>query len=487
MRDALSPGERLALLRTLNELPHSIFEEIRIAIGAPAHVLPSGSAAQGDRGAALVDWSNTPVGCTSFILKETVDAVVAYHQWQSLSVPSSSRLVSKPIRILDTEWSELFAAFRTEDCGTILTGFFAGFEQVFTSSFSDVRPDEPLTDSARVQDLLVTYDRPELAVRFVECAIAQIQALAGENARDLRPLEEWRDRIAQKFEIAPRVADMNDRPLCYGYLLIAIDASHGDENLMIYPELRVTGKESAIPLNISTTPRSIDQLLIDLPQWIKEAEHQLFKENYNLEDGEVVLELFLPSSYLGRDMDNWKIKDDDDDLISLMSHRRFVLRSWDRIHDRTIQHGLKKRWHVLQSSKQKTICQLFHLQEQPPTNELIPLLKDQDDRVGLKLVSPFPSDSSERNKIFKIFKKVPIPLILWSCNPDISGKDVLEPAFNEILETSHLEHFAHLARQWRHRRNQSSIAKPIKLLCDCPDRVPTNVPKDEDTDALVAA
>lgn len=389
--------------------------------------------------------------------------------------------------ILDTEWSELFAAFRTEDCGTILTGFFAGFEQVFTSSFSDVRPDEPLTDSARVQDLLVTYDRPELAVRFVECAIAQIQTLAGNNARDLKPLQQWRDRIAKKFEIAPRVADMGDQPLCYGYLLIAIDASHGDENLMIYPELRVTGKESAISLNISTTPRSIDQLLIDLPQWIKEAEHQLFKENYNLEDGEVVLELFLPSSYLGRDMDNWKIKDDDDDLISLMSHRRFVLRSWDRIHDRTIQHGLKKRWHVLQNSDRETICQLFHLQEQPPNNELIPLLKDQDDRIGLKLVSPLPSGSSERNKIFKIFKKVPIPLILWSCNPDISGKDVLEPAFNEILETSRLEHFAHLARQWRHRRNQSSIAKPIRLLCDCPDRVPTNVPKDEDTDALVAA
>lgn len=90
MRDALSPGERLSLLRTLNELPHSIFEEIRIAIGAPVHVLPSASAAQGDRGVALVDWSNTPVGCTVSVLKETVDAVVAYHQWQSPSAPPSS-------------------------------------------------------------------------------------------------------------------------------------------------------------------------------------------------------------------------------------------------------------------------------------------------------------------------------------------------------------------------------------------------------------
>ena len=88
MRDTLTPVERLALLRTLNSLPSSIFEEIRIAIGAPVHVLPSVSAAQGDRGAALVNWANTPVGCTSTVLKETVDAVVEYHQWQAS--PSSS-------------------------------------------------------------------------------------------------------------------------------------------------------------------------------------------------------------------------------------------------------------------------------------------------------------------------------------------------------------------------------------------------------------
>ena len=409
-------------------------------------------------------------------------------------------LFPKSANISDEEWTELFAtelfaSLAPRDSGAVLTGFDLAFEKVFTSSFDKVRPDEPLTDSARVQELLVTYDRPDLAVCFVECAIAQIKGMDGGNSRNLGPLQKWRDRMVNKFkdkvEIFPQVINatgINDKPLCYGYFLIAIDASHGDGNLVIYPELRVTGRESAIPLNISTTPCSIDELLVDLPQWIKEAENKLKK--YNLEESKVLLELFLPAPYLGKDVVNWQVNDDDD-LIPLVSHRRFVLRSWERIHDQTIQGVLRKRWERLRDSSKETVCQRFHLQEQLPNRDLVSLLEDQEDRVGLKLVCPLPSDSSEQNKIFKILRKIPVPIILWSCNPDIAGKEVLEPEFNAILKTSRLEHFAHLAKQWRLQRGQSAIAKPIRLLCDCPDRVPTTVPslqteEDEETDALVA-
>ena len=76
----LPPLEQRTLLRTLKNLPGSIFEEVRVVLGIPAHGLPSGGSL-GDRATALLEWSNSDVGCGAKVLKETVDGIVADYKW----------------------------------------------------------------------------------------------------------------------------------------------------------------------------------------------------------------------------------------------------------------------------------------------------------------------------------------------------------------------------------------------------------------------
>ena len=80
MTEKLSPQDRLRLLRTLNGLPSSIFEEVRIGVGAPKQVLPGDGAEPGKRSAALMDWADSKVGCGEVKLKQVVDEVVAHHR-----------------------------------------------------------------------------------------------------------------------------------------------------------------------------------------------------------------------------------------------------------------------------------------------------------------------------------------------------------------------------------------------------------------------
>ena len=59
---SLSSLERLELMRTLNGLPESQFEELVAALNPPKGILPSGSAAQGTRSPALLHWVEGPTG-----------------------------------------------------------------------------------------------------------------------------------------------------------------------------------------------------------------------------------------------------------------------------------------------------------------------------------------------------------------------------------------------------------------------------------------
>ncbi|MEM9448683.1 MAG: formylglycine-generating enzyme family protein [Cyanobacteria bacterium P01_E01_bin.6] len=92
----LSPRERLALLRTLNELPPPIFEELLFAIAAPKSLLPGDSAAQGSRGASLCSWSESPVGCGLNTIQETLEEILSHHQGKVAFSTSQQPTVEKP-------------------------------------------------------------------------------------------------------------------------------------------------------------------------------------------------------------------------------------------------------------------------------------------------------------------------------------------------------------------------------------------------------
>jgi hypothetical protein len=59
----LNPEERLRLIRLLNALPLSQFDEIVFALDLPRGILAPGIDAQGNRVKALLDWAEGPTGC----------------------------------------------------------------------------------------------------------------------------------------------------------------------------------------------------------------------------------------------------------------------------------------------------------------------------------------------------------------------------------------------------------------------------------------
>jgi hypothetical protein len=59
---SLSATERLALIRTLTNLPRGQFNELVMALNPPGGILPSDLAAQGDRAFALLEWVEGPTG-----------------------------------------------------------------------------------------------------------------------------------------------------------------------------------------------------------------------------------------------------------------------------------------------------------------------------------------------------------------------------------------------------------------------------------------
>lgn len=58
----LLPAERLTLIQTLNALPGPQFNELVFALNPPPGNIPSNSAPQGSRSAALLQWVESPIG-----------------------------------------------------------------------------------------------------------------------------------------------------------------------------------------------------------------------------------------------------------------------------------------------------------------------------------------------------------------------------------------------------------------------------------------
>jgi len=63
MFESLTPAQRIALIKHVNALVQADFETLVFALNAPRSVIPSESAAQGNRSSALLNWVRSPTGC----------------------------------------------------------------------------------------------------------------------------------------------------------------------------------------------------------------------------------------------------------------------------------------------------------------------------------------------------------------------------------------------------------------------------------------
>jgi hypothetical protein len=405
-------------------------------------------------------------------------------------------LIPQTSNLTQSDWVILFEQFVPDDLADLQRAALKAYEATFGVSFRQVRPEyPPLTTCSQIQELLELYDIGKegvvLAVRFVECAIVELQRTSSGETRNLELLQNWRSRIVQQFNIPPLSPEPTDTITQHAYLLVTLEnhATYGERSsnlFLVYPELRLSGIEKPVGFGAYPKTCSIDQIADSVSEWIHQAEDILDDSC----EAEVTLEIFLPYSKLEEDIARtWIAKNRRGEEISLGMHRRFVVRSSDRIRDRQIQRAMTPVWKRLKDFVEAgNAHDQFHSQTDCPGERglLCALLRDNG-AVGLKLLAPLPIDQNQRENLFKEIIDSAIPIALWTSETDEIDVDTLETEFSHLL-AGPLTNFADLARRWRQHRIQPTSSKQIRILCDRPDRVPRlpDLINREDDDAIVA-
>ena len=396
-------------------------------------------------------------------------------------------LVTRPSHLNQTDWANLFEQFLPDDIADLQRAFRLSFRCVFGVDVQRVQPQytSPI-ELTQFRELLESYDAdkngPAFAVRFVEYAIEEFQRSNQDDSRDFGTLKAWVDRIAQQFGVPTKVNKPARSESCHAYLLIALEESGAD--VIAYPELHIIGEEKPIGFGATPITRPITEVADQLSLWIRQAEDVLI--DATCDDSEVTLEIFLPCQYLEEDIaTTWLLRDKRNNEIEFGIHRRFVVRSSDRIRDRQVQKALRQSWKQLEACVEPgSANSKFHRQLDCLGKEgmLLDFIKDQGS-TGLKLLASLPTDRDRRKNLLYEVIDAPIPIALWTSDDDVDVP-VLEEQFDHLLNGS-LTNFDELARRWRSGRNSSSVSKHIRILCDRPDRLP-RLPDGGDEDAIVA-
>ena len=407
------------------------------------------------------------------------NAVIADLQSQPL-IPRSTQLSKQ-------DWTELFAEFASVDSVYLQIGVRHAFQATYHRRFQDIRPDHPPINTLNeIQDLLTISDDPILAVRFVEFAIEELARSIETHPRDLTGLKMWRDQISQQFNVSDPAPKLNQMPNAHAYLMVVLEEIGAQ--VIVYPELHITGKDRPIDFGATPTTCDFNDVAITLSEWIRMAEEAIAADE--LEDEQVTLELFLPCCYLEEEIEKtWRIRDKRGREIDFGQHRRFLVRSFDRIRDRQVQRSLKTIWLRLETCvNEQNACSQFHTQDACPEKlgTLRSILNDKQ-ATGLKFVAAFPKDSKQRKDLLYDIIDAAIPIALWSSEQMDADSNTIEAEFDLLLSQSQVTNFASLARQWRMKRTNSRLSTSMRLLCDRPDRIPKLPDPSQEDDLLVAS
>lgn len=401
-------------------------------------------------------------------------------------------LIKRSSNLEEEDWETLFKQFTPYDFADIQRAFLREFQRAFKAAFQQLRSDHPpLTEQTQIQTLLTDFDQPELAVRFVESVIVEFQRSSEGNGRDLAGLKQWRNRVVQKYNVPPLAPEPEEKMARQGYLLVTFKKHASD--VTMYPELRVTGENTHIPFGVAPETCAFEKVPDYLSDWIDQAEEAL---NGLYDSEEILLELFLPCDLLEEDLaTTWRVKDKRGNPILFSRYRLFVVRSLDRFdgEDKELIKKtsalLERKWQRLQKCVSAgNAGDNFHLQEECPkeNGDLFLLLEDAP---GLKFAAKLPLEHEKRKALLYGIIDAAVPIALWSSSADEAMLAELKTQMHHLCRESNLINFADLAQRWRKKLAQveTEAVKHIRLLCDCPDRLPNNVPDPEREDDLLVA
>jgi hypothetical protein len=189
-------------------------------------------------------------------------------------------LIQKSSNLEEEDWISLFENFSPHDFADVVRAFLRGFRRALNVDFQGVMPDHPpFNEPSQIQKLLLKHDNPQLAVRFVEFVIVEIQRSSEGHNRDLTPLKQWRDRIAQKHNVLLENPEPNNSIMRQGYLLVAIQetgqVTQGNPSVKVSATLCVAGEPNPVEFSAAKVACLLDEVPSYLSNWIKEAEEAL--------------------------------------------------------------------------------------------------------------------------------------------------------------------------------------------------------------------
>jgi hypothetical protein len=385
-------------------------------------------------------------------------------------------------KLSESDWEILFKSFTEQNVLEVCRAFSDAYKSRFGHSFLKASPDTSLKELSSVFDLLERFDDPLLSVRFVDRAITKLEESDEATPEQLNILGTWRDRIAAANNILPEEPE----PLVekQGYLLVAIEESGKRTKadgafVSVFSELHVIGEPEPVEFGGTSETCPLNKVAEHVSKLIHKAEQVIERQ--------ITLEIFLPCAHLQEDVADWEVLNEQNSPRPLWTHRGFIVRSFERVKNRTTQACVMSSWNLLKTCiEANTVCENFHLQDSwPGKGHLVGHLNNAP---GLKLSAELSAEPSEQLEILFDIINSGVPIALWFDQASSFTATEKQAAFDVLLRASCLTDFSQLAQQRRTLRLQPENAewRHLKLLCDCPGRWPRLPDQNQAEDLLVA-
>jgi hypothetical protein len=391
-----------------------------------------------------------------------------------------SPLVSESGSYPTLDLDNLFQHFEAADLKYVLYAFQAAFQVVYKRTFYQMRPAYSETDSLKgIQYLLERYSAdagsgPELAVRFVEFAITELQRSA-ERARRadarnfFRGLENWRRRTAQDFNITSSSQQATSLRRRRGYLLVAFQVSNDDiVDINVSAELYLGETFFCGRPDEPNNRCTLDTVSQDLSKWILSAKRKLAK----LGCGQICIELLLPHKLIevGIDRaDSWQVQGLQPPVLMNFQSENYVIRPLDRVIGpdpdlvQFVQNRLADNWEELENCKNQPACEHFYIPDDCPTVSDVNNLE----ATGLGLTAHLPKKLDERHSLLAAIINSGVPIAFWYGPKNKQSPAERLQTLSSALAEQNVTDFLQLAQVWRNLRSQDNV----RLLVDCPYRL----------------
>lgn len=304
-----------------------------------------------------------------------------------------------------------------------------------------------------------------------------------------KKLMDWLNRLASRLHIniccnsdsknKSEQVDTDSRlifivyPTSEGFRLEAICDENGNKESLDYLTNANSWQEKGV--SCSSTEKIYEKLNNIISDIIK-GYLQNIKHDNCLE----IIEIYLPCQHIYTDINNFYIKNDDNDDVLLLKKFQVILHSSERITKPIMLNSLKKKWKILQDViKEESHLNIHEKVETVKTNKLnwTQIENNLEDKIGIKLTKNI-SETQSQQKIIKTILNDGTPFAFWlrcSHSPNIKLEQIDCYLTSESLKNDlHklIKNVYEMRREaYRSTNPKKDLGYHLGFLCDIPDKI----------------